>query len=352
MTTILVKDTLRKSVEAASGGKQTIIYTKKGQPSFMNILEKFDISTIDTTLSGTHPAFIVDGVEKDVIYVGTYKGSISKGELVSQPYQAPMKDYYQNLISYARAAGKGFHVYTMAERAAINALSKKASATVLGAVLPNGSSQIDETQKALLDSSGKLKNGSGPISFRHDNSFTGVSDLIGGGSELISGFRMFNFELQMLENNNAASDLFDLSYDSNDWRCIDGASSSFVPHTQGSVTSGSVRFFNERMEPYSFSFNDDSGLYITVSSAIKKYGTNAVVSDDVINYLRKIGFIPHAGFKSVGEKYTVYPTRIASFPIVEWSPGSNGSDAGLHSLRFDQFDTLTQFFARPCFVNL
>ena len=52
-----------KSVEAASGGLQTVIYTAKGQPSFMNIIEKFDLSAIDPTLSGTHPAFIINGVE-------------------------------------------------------------------------------------------------------------------------------------------------------------------------------------------------------------------------------------------------------------------------------------------------
>ncbi len=39
MTTILIKDTLRQSVEAASGGLQTVLYTAKGQPSFMNIIE-------------------------------------------------------------------------------------------------------------------------------------------------------------------------------------------------------------------------------------------------------------------------------------------------------------------------
>ena len=43
MTTILIKDALRQSVEAASGGLQTVLYTAKGQPSFMNIIEKFDM---------------------------------------------------------------------------------------------------------------------------------------------------------------------------------------------------------------------------------------------------------------------------------------------------------------------
>ena len=50
MSTILIKDSLRQAVEAASGGLQTVLYTAKGQPTFMNIIEKFDMSTIDSSL--------------------------------------------------------------------------------------------------------------------------------------------------------------------------------------------------------------------------------------------------------------------------------------------------------------
>ncbi|WFL59424.1 hypothetical protein P8T61_10425, partial [Klebsiella pneumoniae] len=57
--TILIQDSLRRAVEAASGGAQTVLYTSAGDPSFVNIIPKFDVSTIDASLgSGTHPAFI------------------------------------------------------------------------------------------------------------------------------------------------------------------------------------------------------------------------------------------------------------------------------------------------------
>lgn len=350
MTTILVKDTLRHSVEAASGGKQTIIYTDKGQPSFVNIIEKFDLSTIDPAMSGTHPAFIVNGVEKDAIYVGTYKGSISKGELVSQPYQNATREYYPNLIAAARASGKGWHVYTAVERAAINALSMKANATVLGATLEDGSSQIDSTQKGQLDGLGNLKNGSGPISFRHDNSHTGISDLVGGNQEIYAGLAMFNFEIRLIENNNAALDSIDLLA-SDSWRYIDGATGTLMQIKPLETSAGSVRFFNERQEPYSFSFIQEEGVYQSVSDKIVKYGNTAVVRDEVINYLRRIGFIPHHGFKSVGEKYTAYPVGTMQPAVSARSPGGS-ADWGIHSLRFDGYDPNYTFSARPCFVNL
>ena len=47
MTTILVKDALRTAIEAASGGKQTVLYTPKGQPTFVNIIPKVSIETLN-----------------------------------------------------------------------------------------------------------------------------------------------------------------------------------------------------------------------------------------------------------------------------------------------------------------
>ena len=47
--TILIKDSLRQSVEVASGGLQTVLYTAKGQPTYMNIIQKYDMSTIDAS---------------------------------------------------------------------------------------------------------------------------------------------------------------------------------------------------------------------------------------------------------------------------------------------------------------
>ncbi|MBZ6647773.1 hypothetical protein FMJ41_30500, partial [Klebsiella michiganensis] len=82
-------------------------------PSFVNIIPKFDVSTIDASLalgSGTHPAFIVNGVEVDQIFVGTYPGSIVNGQLLSLPDRAPAVSVpYNDGISLARAAGPGWH---------------------------------------------------------------------------------------------------------------------------------------------------------------------------------------------------------------------------------------------------
>ena len=68
MPTIFIKDSLRASVEAASGGKQTVLYTGSGQPTYMNVIPQFNLQDVDTVIgTGVHPAFIVNGITKSEI---------------------------------------------------------------------------------------------------------------------------------------------------------------------------------------------------------------------------------------------------------------------------------------------
>ena len=68
--TISAPDSLRASVEAASGGRQTVLYTALGQPTFLNVIPKFNGPDVDAGLpAGVHPAFVVNGVEKKELFL-------------------------------------------------------------------------------------------------------------------------------------------------------------------------------------------------------------------------------------------------------------------------------------------
>ena len=59
-----IVDSYRRAVEAASGGKNTVIRDKNGNPSVMVVVPKFRLEDIDPGLgTGVHPAFIVHGKE-------------------------------------------------------------------------------------------------------------------------------------------------------------------------------------------------------------------------------------------------------------------------------------------------
>ena len=83
--TFSIKDTYRQAVEAASGGKQTVLYDDKGYPSIMNIIPKLsykDVGLSDSTKA--LPAFMVDDAEKPEIFVGTFMAMVHDGRVAFQ----------------------------------------------------------------------------------------------------------------------------------------------------------------------------------------------------------------------------------------------------------------------------
>ena len=82
--TFSIKDTYRQAVEAASGGKQTVLYDDKGYPSIMNVIPKLsykDVGLSDSTKA--LPAFMVDDAEKPEIFVGTFMAMVHDGRACS-----------------------------------------------------------------------------------------------------------------------------------------------------------------------------------------------------------------------------------------------------------------------------
>ncbi len=261
MPTIFVKDDLRASVEAASGGKQTVLYTASGQPCIMNVIPKFLVQDIDSSLgSGVHPAFIVGGVEKSEIFIGTYQAIEKNGELLSLPGVDPTvsktRDYF---VSRARANGPGWHVMTNAEWAALALWCWK------NGFLPRGNTNYGKSSDAPWETARRVDGGtpgdttgtprtltgSGPASWRHDNSHGGIADLNGNVWEFSSGMRLVAGEIQIIPNNDAALDTTDFGTTSTAWKAIDGATGALVtPTFTGSIagedyvatTPNSVRY--------------------------------------------------------------------------------------------------------------
>ncbi|MDR1326363.1 MAG: hypothetical protein LBK00_10050 [Treponema sp.] len=103
MPVTFVKDDYRAAVEAASGGKQTVLYDDLGQPSIMNIIPKFNIEDVlpagVAIGSGVHPAFIVGGVEKAQIFIAAHPAIVANGRAVSIPGKAPA-----NYVTYDQAS--------------------------------------------------------------------------------------------------------------------------------------------------------------------------------------------------------------------------------------------------------
>lgn len=249
MPTILVKDDLRASVEAASGGKITVLYTASGQPCYMNVISKFNVQDIDAGLgTGVHPAFIVNGVEKNEIFIGTYQGIAKNGELLSLPGVDPtVMQSFDNFVNLARANGPGWHAITNVEFAAVALWCWKNGFMPRGNNLYGKSSEAGWETARRIDggtpgsSSGtpRVLTGSGPAAWRHDNSNSGISDLHGNILEWTPGVRLVSGEIQIIDNNNAALNATDLGATSAAWKAIHGGTGALInPTFTGSIAGG------------------------------------------------------------------------------------------------------------------
>ena len=116
-------DGLRRTVEASSGGRMSVFYTNKGQPSYFVRIPKFnceDVAPGGQLGTGVHEAFKFNGVEDAEIWVGAYTGAVLNGEGVSQPgIPAGYSINYDNSRAACQACGPGFDLQTHWDWAAI-----------------------------------------------------------------------------------------------------------------------------------------------------------------------------------------------------------------------------------------
>jgi len=212
MPVIFTKDTLRASVEAATGGQMTILYDDKGFPSYMVRIPKFNLQDIGPIYgSGVHPAFIVGGIEKSEILIGAFQAKIYDGRACSIPHVDPTVNInFDNAKAACTAKGAGWHLMTNWEWAAVALWCLKNEFQPRGntnygrsheATYETGT-RVDNVAPGTASGTGRTLTGSGPASWRHNNTFTGIADLVGNVSEWVDGLKLVDGKILMPSNNN------------------------------------------------------------------------------------------------------------------------------------------------------
>ena len=234
-------DAYRLAVESTCPGN-TVLLDDMGKPSVMVRIPKFNISDVlEGGSNSPHPAFIVNGVEVDEIFISKY-ANIVEGE---RAYSQPMRDP-RTYITFDQAKkccenkGRGWHMMTNAEYAAIALWCQK------NGFLPRGNTsygksheQPQEHGTIIKNSGGRVATGSGPVSWAHDNSPAGIYDLCGYVWEWVSGMRVMDGEIQVIPDNNAAMGV-DENRESTLWKAIMPDGRLVAPGTAGTLKYDSV----------------------------------------------------------------------------------------------------------------
>lgn len=187
-----IPDTLRKQVELATQGKNTVLYNANGDPSIMFPVYKFryeDLGFAGNPFgTGVATAFLKNGVEKSEIFIGCFQGRVHNGQVVSLPGLDPTTSInFDNSKARCAANGPGWHLMTEHEWAAITLWC------MANGYQPRGNTNYGRAHDATHevgrrqdggiagDTSGtaRILSGSGPDAWRHDGSPFGIADLVG-----------------------------------------------------------------------------------------------------------------------------------------------------------------------------
>ncbi|KMK28647.1 hypothetical protein ABW11_07520 [Pluralibacter gergoviae] len=324
MTTILVKDALRAAIEASSGGRQTVMYTSKKQPTFVNIIPKANIQDLNPALgiSGVHPAFKQGDKEIPYLYVGTYQGCLLNGEVLSLPNvdANTCNERSTTLLPLLKAMGSTWHAMTSVEWALMQAIGVKNSYNPLGAD-PFGKSARDSTQagrridgKQPGDTSSqapRIYTGSGPLSYRHDRKYSGISDLVGNMWERTYGTRVVGGEIQVYGAGNEAA-LADVSAfgsnaeDADGWYAIHAVTGALIkPTWTGSTRTGD--------------YTPTTPMSVRAVAKTEGLAANEFYQRSWENTaIQPTNTLPDA-VKNILELYGVWPTRTANKLLSPWS---------------------------------
>lgn len=289
-------DDMKLSVEAMTGGKNTVLLDDRGMPSVMVIVPKMKLAELIKGNSNqeTHPGFIVGTEEKNAMYVSKFQNIVYGDRAYSLPFKDPRTSVnFDDALRFCRNKGKGWSLMPYSLWCAI-ALWCKANKT-----MPHGNNNWGSDSTAKHErgvetckeggenehkgQTARTATGSGPDTWNHNWMPDGIADLNGNVWEWTAGMRLNAGEINIIANADVMKSDVLLSAGSTSWKAISKEGNLVNKGTSGclkwdwdnsgnklKLTNGAVTFKTD--EGHGHSFKDmtlDAGLSSTVPELAK-----------------------------------------------------------------------------------
>lgn len=242
---LTTKKSLFENLNISLPPNNEILLDDLGNPSVMVKIPKFrycDLFTGGSTK--THPAFIVGNKVYDYIYISKYPNVVEDSRGYSLPGVVPADGMtYDEAIAYCENKGKGWHLMSNAEWAALALWCKKHDTQPFGNNKGDGYDHYHTYDSGIIkkeyrDDWGEdvpfTLTGTGPKDWYHNHDYSGVADLNGNVAEWVSGVRLNNFEIQIIANNDVALHV-DQTAASDKWKAILQDGTLVAPGTENAL---------------------------------------------------------------------------------------------------------------------
>ena len=319
-----------------------------GLPSILVYIPAFKNSDVLTGGDDSiHPAFIVNGVQIPGFYYSKYQNVVYDGKAYSLPAEKPGTYVTQeNANKYCNAKGYGWHLSTAVEWAAIALWCKK------NGFLPKGCNDFgkdksESSYKAVAveyNTNGMITHvatGTGPITWSHDNTPSGIWDMNGNVWERMSGIRFVWGELQILANNDAADPDNPQNETSTCWKAINASTGSLV-NPESKTTDSEPKSTGNTVK-INFMAESTNFMY---SNAVKhrtdegegcpfwNVSCDSAIGDSTKKLLRALALLPDEGV--VSDEYQgdyMYANNVMAECLVNRGGGYNSyAPAGIFAL--------------------
>lgn len=223
---------------AQFGAGNKVIFDDTGMPSIMYGVPKPKYSDVITGgTEETLPFWIVDGEEKNTIWVSKFLNIVENGRAYSLAMKLP-KNYitFDAAVAACKAKGNGWHLNQTGVFAYLNLLSQKMGTVPHGNTnygrdyyhsYEHGIQPQGETQRTLT--------GSGEPTWYHNHDTSGIADLNGGLWEWTGGLRIVDGEIQIIPYGNSMKIDCDMSANSTLWKAIKPDGTLVEPGTSGTL---------------------------------------------------------------------------------------------------------------------